>query len=169
MATDMKTISADDLAAGDAANVRIWLLQYGPCWCRSIPSDSSSFDYVRLRRTSADLGSLETNLLIVSARVIDGSSRAYRQVYDEMPDPKIVISAAVCPFAHSFWDGLPNGWAPVEDLLPIDVYVDECINGEPEALMAAVLAHVFAIDGSSEGSDRGAQVSHSLERAATDA
>ena len=152
MAADLKATSAGDLAAGDASGVRIWLLQYGPCWCRSIPSDSSSFDYVRLRRTMTHLGSLDTNLLIVSARVIDGSSHAYRQVYDEMPDPKIVISAAVCPFAHSFWDGLPNGWTPVEGLLPVDVHVDECINGEPEALMAAVLAHVFAVDPS--GQDR---------------
>lgn len=160
---------------GDGLDVRepavhIWLLQYGPCWCRSIPSDTSSFDYVRLRKTVADLGTLEANLLIVTDRVIDGSGKAFRQVYEEVPEPKLVISAGTCPFAHRFWDGLPNGWSPVEEVLPIDIHVDGCINGEPEALLAAVLAYVLASEGleRKEG-DGGQQGSRQLEKASTDA
>lgn len=122
---------------------RIWLLQYGPCWCRTPATETSSFDYVRLRRTAADLGTLEENLLIVSDRVIDGSARAYRQVHSDVPDPKLVISAAACPTARRFWDELPNGWTPVDELLHIDLHVEECINGHPEALTAALLAHVL--------------------------
>ena len=123
---------------------RIWLLQHGPCWCGSHPTESSSFDYVKLRRTGADLGDWPWNLLIVSQRVIDGSGRLYRQVYREMPDPKVVVAAAPCPAAVRFWDDLPNGWAPVEDMIPIDIRVDECINGNPESLMTAVLAYALA-------------------------
>lgn len=109
-----------------------------------------------MRKTAADLGSLEGNLLIVSDRVIDGSGKTYRQVYADVPDPKLVVSAAACPTAHRFWDELPNGWTPVDELLPIDLYVDECINGHPEALTAAVLGHVLdASDGTSpEREDR---------------
>jgi len=123
---------------------RIWLLQHGPCWCRSHPTDSSSFDYVKLRRTGADLGVWSENVLIVSERVVDGSGHLYRQVYGEIPDPKVVVAAAPCPAAARFWDGLPNGWAPVEDTIPIDIRIDECINGNPEALMTAVLAYALA-------------------------
>jgi NADH:ubiquinone oxidoreductase subunit B-like Fe-S oxidoreductase len=123
---------------------RIWVLQYGPCWCRSHPTDSSSFDYVRLRRTSADLGAWGENLLIVSARVIDGSNHLYRQVYSEMPDPKVVVAVPPCPAAGQFWEELPNGWGEVEELIPVDIRVDECMNGFPESLMSAVLAHALA-------------------------
>lgn len=140
----------------DRRAARIWLLQYGPCWCRTPATETSSFDYVRLRKTEADLGSMEENLLIVSDRVIDGSGKSYRQVYADVPDPKLVVSAAACPTAHRFWDELPNGWTPVDELLPIDLHVDECINGHPEALAAAVLGHVLdtSDDPSSEREDR---------------
>ncbi len=127
----------------DRGATRIWLLQYGPCWCHTTATDTSSFDYVRLRKKAADLGSMEKNLLIVSDRVIDGSGKSYRQVYADVPEPKLVVSAATCPHARRFWDELPNGWTPVDELLPIDLHVDECINGYPEALAAAVLAHVL--------------------------
>jgi len=124
--------------------VRIWILQYGPCWCRTVPTDTSSFDFVRLRRTVTDLGALEENLLIVSDRVIDGSARVFRQVYQGVPEPKLVISAAACPSASRFWDELPNGWSPVEDVLSVDIEVEACISGYPEELMATVLRHVLA-------------------------
>lgn len=134
----MVTDQVDDRRA-----TRIWLLQYGPCWCRTPATETSSFDYVRMRRTAADLGSMEENLLIVSDRVIDGSGKSYRQVYTDVPEPKLVVSAATCPHARRFWNELPNGWTPVDELLPIDLHVDDCINGQPEALAAAVLAHVL--------------------------
>lgn len=122
---------------------RIWLLQQGPCWCRSHPTESSSFDYIKLRRTWADLGAWQGNMLIVSERVIDGSGHLYRQVDTEMPDPKLVVAVAACPAAARFWDDLPNGWAPVEDVIRIDIRVDECINGNPESLMATVLGYAL--------------------------
>lgn len=119
---------------------QIWLLQYGPCWCHSHPTDSSAFDYVRSRRTVADLGDWDENLLIVSARVIDGSNRLYRQVYTDMPDPKVVVAVPPCPAAGQFWDELPNGWRSVEEVIPVDIRTAECMNGFPESLMAAVLS-----------------------------
>lgn len=146
------------------APVRIWMLQYGPCWCRTVPTDTSSFDFVRLRRTKSDLGALGENLLVVSDRVIDGSARVFRQVYQEVPEPKLVISAAACPSASGFWDELPNGWSPVEDVLSVDIEVGECISGHPEELMAAVLRHVLV--GSEWGRPR---QQRRMEEASTDA
>jgi NADH:ubiquinone oxidoreductase subunit B-like Fe-S oxidoreductase len=133
----------------DRTQNRIWVLQHGPCWCRSHPTDSSSFDYVRSRRSGADLGDWDQNLLIVSERVIDGSAHLYRQVHSDMPDPKLVIAVPPCPAAGQFWEELPNGWGSVEDVIPVDLWVDECINGFPESLMAAVLAARFAQRGES--------------------
>jgi len=147
------------------APVRIWTLQYGPCWCRSVPTDTSSFDFVRLRRTVTDLGALEANLLVMSDRVIEGSARVFRQVYQDVPEPKLVISAAACPSASAFWDDLLNGWSPIEDVLSVDIEVEACISGHPEELMAAVLRHVLA------GDELGGR-SHkrwTMEKASTDA
>lgn len=139
-----RTMASNNGAGDREPGTRIWRLQYGPCWCMSVPVETSSFDYVRMARTAADLGSLDENLLIVSERVIDGTSQIYRRVHSEVPDPKIVISAGTCPMAHRFWSELPNGWVPVQEVLPIDVHVDECINRSPETLLAAVLGYVMS-------------------------
>ncbi len=124
---------------------RIWRLQFGPCWCRSFPTDETSFDFVRMRTTAAELGPLEDNLLIVSDRVVAGAARMYRQIHAEVPDPKLVISVATCPSATRFWDDLPGGWSPASDVIPLDLHVDDCITGNPESLLASVLSHVFAM------------------------
>ncbi len=122
---------------------RIWRLQFGPCRCSSGPTASSSFDYMRLRRTRGEFGTMRDNLLIVSERVIDGSAAMHRQVYSTVPDPKVVVATGTCPMSHDFWDDLPNGWIPVEEVLPVDIRVDDCVNGKPEALVAAILSHLF--------------------------
>lgn len=130
---------------------RVWRLQYGPCWCRGTPSSSGSFDFVRLVTSEDDLGGFDRNVLIVSDRVIDGSLPVYRQVFDAIPSPRLVVSTGSCPAARRFWDELPVGWTPVWDSLPVDLRVPQCVSGNPESLMAAVLRHVTSGEGSPLG------------------
>lgn len=87
---------------------------------------------------------MKENLLIVSARVIDGTSHVYREVFADVPDPKLIVAAAACPASQRFWEELPNGWGAVEEVIPVDIHVEECVTGYPEALLAAVLGHVAA-------------------------
>jgi len=149
----MNAYTVNEPIPASEVTTRIWRLQYGPCWCHSTPAESSAFDFVRLRRTSADLGAMNQNLLIVSERVIDGAATVYRQVYSTVPDPKLVISAGTCPTSASFWEDLPNGWVSVEEVIPVDVRVKECVSGRPEALVAALLSHLFAVTERSETSE----------------
>lgn len=132
--------------------IRVWRLQYGPCWCRRTPDDTDSFDFVRLTTSTADLGSFDRNVLIVSDRVIDGSQPVFLQVYERVPSPKLVVATAPCHGAARFWEELPVGWSPVEDLLPVDIHIDdECVTGNPEVLMARVLGHVLSETATSSG------------------
>jgi ech hydrogenase subunit C len=82
----------------------------------------------------------------------------YRQVYSDMPDPKLVIAVPPCPAAGQFWEELPNGWGSVEDVIPVDVWVDECINGFPEALMTAVLTRLAQSDAPAQSEERSVSV-----------
>lgn len=100
---------------------------------------TGSFDFVRFRTTDVDPNPLDLDIVVVSARVIVGSEQILRQVYDRIPDPKLVVATGHCPATRQFWDDLPAGWAPVEELIPIDLIVGECLSGHPEKLLAAVL------------------------------
>lgn len=139
-----ETIGND--AAAEQQAIRIWKLQYGPCWCGAIPSKTDSFDFVRLRTSPAEFGGLDENILIVSDRVIDGARQIYLQVFSDVPEPRLVVATAACPVAKGFWDDLPVGWTPIDEVLPVDIHVEECINGNPESLMAAVVEHVLTAE-----------------------
>lgn len=136
------------------ASTRIWRLQYGPCWCHSTPGDSGSFDYVRTYRTQADLGDFRQNIVLVSERVIDGAGPTFRQFLASVPDPTLVVSTATCPSSARFWNELPNSWTPVEELVPVELRVRDCINGRPESLAAVLLRHVLTVQ-STPGFERG--------------
>lgn len=132
-----------DSAAGEIAaqSNRISSLQFGPCWCRGLPNEVDAFDFVRLRTTTAGLP-IEENLFIVSARVVEGAQRMVLQVYEEMPDPKLVIRGGVCLSTSRFWDRLPGGWVATDDVVPVDVQIDDCIAGRPEALLVSFMTHM---------------------------
>lgn len=133
--------SADQAEAGFN---RIASLQFGPCWCRGLPNEVDAFDFMRLRNMTAPLP-VEQNLLIVSARVVEGAQRMVLQVYEEVPDPKLVIRGGLCLSTSRFWDLLPGGWVATDEVLPVDVQIEDCIAGRPEALLVSFLAHV--VDG----------------------
>ncbi|HVR77899.1 MAG TPA: hypothetical protein VMS99_05850 [Acidimicrobiia bacterium] len=140
-----------DLARGESA-IRVWRLQYGPCWCRGIPPGAGSFDFVRFNTTTQNLGAFEGSIIVFSNRVIDGSLPVFLQVLEQAPDPKLVVATLSCPYAARFWEELPVGWAPIEEVLPIDLHIEECVTGNPETLMAGVLGHVLGDQPSVQGS-----------------
>lgn len=142
---------------------RIWRLQYGPCWCHGLPGETGSFDFVRTSTSEAVLGSLDFNVLILSDRVIDGSRPVFLQVLERVPGPRLVVATVSCPAATTFWDDLPVGWTPVQELVPVDIHVDECVGGHPEALMAAVLDHALSAPVSSRSATTTPLVTTGLE------
>lgn len=150
LATAMDAQSRANGVISDAsgpANRRIWVLQYGPCWCRGSPStDSTSFDFMRFRTLERDFGALSHNLLIVTDRAAEGSRAIYQRTWDLVPEPKLVIAVGTCPGAGEFWDDLPGGWVPTAEVIGVDLHVPECISSHPEVLLGAVLGHLLAVD-----------------------
>lgn len=151
-ALDTHTRANGVLQEGDGPDARkIWVLQYGPCWCRGSPSaDSIAFDFMRSRTLERDFGTLSHNLLIVTDRAPEGSRGVYVRTYERVPDPKLVIAVATCPAAGGFWDDLPGGWIATSEVIPVDLHVAECISGHPEVLLGAVLGHLLAVDRASD-------------------
>jgi len=139
-----------DLASRKPAT-RVWRLQYGPCWCRGVPPNAGSFDFVRFNTTTQDLGAFEGNIVIFSDRVVDGALPVFLQVLEQAPDPKLVVSTLSCPYAARFWEELPVGWTPIEEVLSVDLHIEECVTGNPEELLAGVLGHILGDRPSAQG------------------
>jgi NADH-quinone oxidoreductase subunit B len=79
----------------------------------------------------------QADLLIVSGRVSQKMAPVLRQLYDQMPEPKWVISMGVCASSG----GMFNNYAivqGVDHILPVDIYLPGC-PPRPEMLMDAAL------------------------------
>jgi NADH-quinone oxidoreductase subunit B len=79
----------------------------------------------------------QADLMVVSGRVSQKMAPVLRQVYDQMPEPKWVISMGACASTG----GMFNNYAivqGVDQIVPVDIYVPGCPPG-PQSLMHGIL------------------------------
>lgn len=90
------------------------------------------------RRTHYDLGRWgmevfrasprQADLMIVAGRVSQKMAPVVRQIYDQMPEPRSVISMGVCASSG----GMFNNYAivqGVDHIVPVDIYLPGCPRG----------------------------------------
>src|SRR5437879_13858737 len=76
-------------------------------------------------------------LMIVTGRLSQKMAPVLRQIYDQMPEPKWVISMGVCASQGGMFTNyaLVQG---VDSIVPVDIYVPGC-PPRPEMLMYGIL------------------------------
>lgn len=80
----------------------------------------------------------QADLMIVAGRVSQKMAPVLRQVYDQMAEPKWVISMGACASTG----GMFNNYAlvqGVDEIVPVDMYVPGCPPG-PQSLMHGILS-----------------------------
>ena len=94
----------------------------------------------------------QADLLIVAGRVSQKMAPILRQVYDQMPGPKWVISMGVCASSG----GMFNNYAivqGVDHIVPVDIYLPGC-PPRPEMLLNAIIKLHNQIQHTKIGKDR---------------
>ena len=77
----------------------------------------------------------QSDLMIVAGTVTYKMSHVVRKIYDQMPDPKWVISMGACATSTGVFSNY--ALVPVNQVIPVDVYVPGC-PPRPEQLIYAV-------------------------------
>jgi NADH-quinone oxidoreductase subunit B len=79
-----------------------------------------------------------TSVLVVAGTVTDRAVPAVRKLYDELPEPKAVLSFGACANTGGpYWDSY-SVTKGVDQVLPVDAYVAGC-PPRPEALLQGLL------------------------------
>ena len=117
----------------------MWAATFGLACCaiEMMATGAAHNDLARFGMEVFRASPRQADLMIVAGRVSQKMAPVLRQVYDQMSEPKWVISMGACASTG----GMFNNYAlvqGVDEVVPVDVYVPGCPPG-PQSLMHGIL------------------------------
>jgi NADH-quinone oxidoreductase subunit B len=117
----------------------MWPATFGLACCaiEMMSAGAADYDLARWGMEIFRASPRQADLMIVAGRVSQKMGPVLRQIYDQMPEPKWVISMGVCASSGGMFNnyGLIQG---VDTIVPVDIYVPGC-PPRPEMLMYGIL------------------------------
>jgi NADH-quinone oxidoreductase subunit B len=116
-----------------------WPATFGLACCaiEMMATGAARYDLARFGMEVFRASPRQADLMIVAGRVSQKMAPVLRQIYDQMPEPKWVLSMGVCASSG----GMFNNYAivqGVDHIVPVDMYLPGC-PPRPEMLIDAIL------------------------------
>jgi NADH-quinone oxidoreductase subunit B len=127
-----------DFAVNWVRKNSVWPMTFGLACCaiEMMSMGAARFDIARFGSEVFRPSPRQSDLMIVAGRVSQKMGPVLRRLYDQMPEPKWVISMGACATSG----GVFNNYAllqGVNQVVPVDVYVPGC-PPRPEQLIYAI-------------------------------
>ncbi len=98
---------------------------------------SAEFDLSRFGAEVVRFSPRQSDLLMVMGTISYKQAPILRRIYDQMAEPKWVLSMGVCASSGGFYDNYCTVQG-IDDIIPVDIYVGGC-PPRPEGLIEAIM------------------------------
>ena len=124
-----------------ARKYSLWMYQWGLACCAiemGAAIGSPRYDIMRLGVIPFPASPRQADLLVVAGTLTDKMALPLRRLYEQMPDPKYVISMGSCANCGGpYWDSY-SVTKGCDQIVPVDVYVPGC-PPRPEIVIDAIM------------------------------
>ncbi|MDX1623961.1 MAG: NADH-quinone oxidoreductase subunit NuoB [Gemmatimonadota bacterium] len=117
----------------------LWPLPFGTACCaiEFMSTVSSHYDLARFGAEVVRFSPRQSDLMIVAGTVVDKQGPILKLIYEQMCEPKWVISMGVCASSGGFYRAY-HVMQGIDEVIPVDVYTPGC-PPTPEGLIYAVM------------------------------
>ena len=87
----------------------------------------------------------QADILLITGAVNDQNKNVVKQLYEQMPEPKVVVAVGICACSGGVFRDCYNILGGVDTVIPVDVYVPGCA-ARPESIIDGVVRGLTVLE-----------------------
>ena len=87
----------------------------------------------------------QADILLITGAVNDQNKNVVKQLYEQMPEPKVVVAVGICACSGGVFRDCYNILGGVDTVIPVDVYVPGCA-ARPESIIDGVVKGLTVVE-----------------------